>query len=59
MKQCQIQYIKIITKNPPLRNTVFYIAIYLSLGLHKGCPCPSYRRSPQKRTSSTSKHEIS
>ncbi len=29
---------------------------YLSLGLHKGCP--SYRRSPQKRTSSTSKHKI-
>ncbi len=33
------------------------IAIYLSLGLHEGHP--SYRRSPQKRTSSTSKHEKS
>ncbi len=33
------------------------IAIYLSLGLYKRRP--SYRRSHQKRTSSTSKHEIS
>ncbi len=45
------------------RKKIFFliskIAIYLSLGLHKGRP--SYRRSlhPQKRTSSTSKHEIS
>jgi hypothetical protein len=31
--------------------------IYLSLGLQKGRP--SYSRSPQKRLSSTSKHEIS
>jgi hypothetical protein len=33
------------------------IAIYLSLGLHKGCT--SYKRSLQKRTFSTSKQEIS
>jgi hypothetical protein len=32
------------------------ITEYLSLDLHKGRP--SYRRSPQKRTSSTSKNEI-
>jgi hypothetical protein len=32
--------------------------IYLSLGLHKGCPSYKEAFSPQKRTSSTSKHEI-
>jgi hypothetical protein len=32
------------------------MAIYLSVGLHEGRP--SYRRSPQTRTSSASKHEI-
>jgi hypothetical protein len=35
------------------------ISINLYLGLHKECPCYRKAFSPQKRTSSTSKHEIS
>jgi hypothetical protein len=42
------------------KNLIFFwskIAIYLSIGLHKGCPTPSYRRSlqPLKFPPSTSK----
>ncbi len=35
------------------------ITVCLSLGLHKGDPSFRRRFSPQKRTSSTSKHEVS
>jgi hypothetical protein len=34
-------------------------AIYLSLGLHKGLQVTGEAFSPQKKTSNTSKHEIS
>jgi hypothetical protein len=46
-------------KKISLDQKIRYNLGYLFLGLHKGFP--SYRRSfqPQKRTSSTSKHEIS
>jgi hypothetical protein len=48
-----------INKNLKIFNIFFRSknAIHLCLGLHKGRS--SYRRSPQRRTSSTSKHEKS
>ncbi len=37
----------------------YFFKIYLTLSLHKERPCYRKRREPQKRTSSTSNHEIS
>ncbi len=53
---------KKIEKNLQLKKNLIFlskIVLYLSLGHHKGLPSFREAFSPQKKTSSTLKHEIS